>query len=219
MSNSNEARSGRRERPPALGARGAGDWHASLRRLSMNGLFIAVAVVLSVLERWIPISAVLPLPGVKLGLANIVTLFLLFYAGWEDALVVIVLRCLLGAFAFGGMSSLLFSLTGALLALPAMLLATRLHPKWFSLAGVSICGAAAHNLGQLTAASFAMKSAAVFSYAPVLAGAALLMGTLTALVAHPFFQTMERSGLVRRSTRKAGRIRMPEYVKNPEAAE
>ncbi len=217
MSNSNDARN--RIRPGAgPGARGGGDWHASLRRLSLNGLFVAVAVVLSIMERWVPVSAVLPLPGVKLGLANIVTLFLLVYARWDDALVVILMRCLLAAVAFGGMSSLLFSLAGGLLALPAMMLAMRLHPKWFSLAGVSICGAAAHNLGQLAAATLAMKSFAVFGYAPVLAGAALLMGTLTALVAHPFFQAMERAGLVRRGTKQAGLL-PPEPVKKPEALE
>ena len=148
-----------------------------------RSLFIAMAVVLSVLERWIPIQAVIPIPGVKLGLANIVTLFVLFYADWTDAALVSVLRCLLAAFAFGGLSSLLFSLSGAVLALPAMILTKRFHPAWISVIGISVSGAAAHNLGQLGMAALTMKSTAVFGYLPVLSGAALLMGTLTALVA------------------------------------
>jgi predicted membrane protein len=73
-----------------------------MRRLAMNGLFLAMALVLSVLERWIPVQAVIPIPGVKLGLANIITLFILFYADWVDAAVVSALRCLLAAFAFAG---------------------------------------------------------------------------------------------------------------------
>ena len=170
--------------------------HLRMRRIAMNGLFIAMAVVLSILERWIPIQAVIPIPGVKLGLANIVTLFVLFYADWTDAALVSVLRCLLAAFAFGGLSSLMFSLSGAVLALPAMMLAKRFHPAWISVIGISISGAAAHNLGQLGMAALTMKSTAVFGYLPVLSGAALLMGTLTALVAIPFFHAMERTGLV-----------------------
>lgn len=172
--------------------------HDRMRRLAMNGLYIAMALVLSVLERWIPVQAVIPVPGVKLGLANIVTLFILFHANWKDAALVSLLRCLLAAFAFGGMSSLLFSLAGATLALPAMMLAMRVYPKWVSLIGISISGAAAHNVGQLGMAALVMKSGAVFGYLPVLSGAALVMGTLTALVAHPFFLAMERTGLVKR---------------------
>lgn len=172
-----------------------------MRRLAMNGLFLAMALVLSVLERWIPVQAVIPIPGVKLGLANIITLFILFYADWTDAAIVSVLRCLLAAFAFGGLSSLMFSLSGAALALPAMMLAKKLYPAWVSVIGISISGAAAHNLGQLGMASLTMKSAAVFGYLPVLSSAALLMGTLTALVAIPFFRAMEGTGLVKAKER------------------
>jgi heptaprenyl diphosphate synthase len=176
------------------------------RRLALNGLFIAMAMVLSVVERWVPLTALIPIPGVKLGLANIVTLFLLFYASWTDAAAVSILRCLLTALMFGGMSSLLFSLGGALLALPAMMLARTGYPRWFSVIGISVAGAVGHNLGQLGMAALTMKSLAVFSYLPVLLGAALLMGTLTALVAGSFFPAMERTGLVgRKEIGKAGR--------------
>jgi len=96
--------------------------HATLHRIALNGLFISIAIVLSAVERWIPVTSIIPIPGVKLGLANIVTLFLLFFANWKDALLVGVLRCLIVAFLFGGMSSLLFALSGVLLAVPAMVL-------------------------------------------------------------------------------------------------
>lgn len=173
------------------------DRHGMLRRLALNGLFIAMAMVLSVVERWIPITALIPIPGVKLGLANIVTLFLLFYATWTDAAAVSLLRCLLTALMFGGMASLMFSLGGALLALPAMMLAKAGYPRWFSVIGISVAGAVGHNLGQLGMAALTMKSVSVFSYLPVLLGAALVMGTLTALVANPFFSAMEHTGLVK----------------------
>ena len=173
--------------------------HRMLRRLAMNGLFIAMAMVLSVVERWIPVTALIPIPGVKLGLANIITLFILFYAAWTDAVVVTVLRCLLTALLFGGMSALLFSLAGSLLAIPAMLLIKAGHPRWFSVIGISMAGAVGHNLGQLGMAVLTLKSTAVLGYLPILLGAAMLMGTLTALVADPFFTAMERTGLVKRS--------------------
>ncbi len=173
--------------------------HRMLRRLAMNGLFIAMAMVLSVVERWIPVTALIPIPGVKLGLANIITLFILFYAAWTDAVVVTVLRCLLTALLFGGMSALMFSLAGSLLAIPAMLLVKSGHPRWFSVIGISMAGAVGHNLGQLGMAVLTLKSIAVLGYLPILLGAAMLMGTLTALVADPFFTAMERTGLVKRT--------------------
>ncbi len=166
--------------------------HANIRRLALNGLFIAIAFVLSALERWIPITAVIPIPGVKLGLANIVTLMLLFYASWKDAFMVNIVRSFLTAFLFGSMASLIFSLAGAFVAIPAMMLAKTVYGRWFSVIGVSILGAVGHNLGQLLAAALTMRSFAVFAYLPVLLGSAILMGTLTALVASPFLVRIKR---------------------------
>jgi len=170
--------------------------HRRIKRLALNALFLAMAMILSVVERWIPVTALIPIPGVKLGLANIITLFILFYASWTDAFVVSLLRCLLTALLFGGMSSLMFSLGGAFLALPVMMLFKAGHPKWFSLIGISVAGAAGHNIGQLGMAMLTLKSMAVIGYLPVLLAAAILMVTLTALVADPFFRAMGHTRLV-----------------------
>lgn len=95
------------------------------RRLALLGVLCALALALSYLERLLPLELLIPLPGVKLGLANVVTLFALWALGPWDALWVLVPRCLLGSL-FGGGASLFYSLLGGLFAFCAMVLAKKL---------------------------------------------------------------------------------------------
>jgi len=81
-----------------------------------NGILIGLALVLSLAERWFPIGLAVPLPGIKLGLANVVTMFALFFIGWQSALTITVLRCLLASVFHGGIISLALSLAGGILA-------------------------------------------------------------------------------------------------------
>ena len=168
-----------------------------MKKISTNGLLIALAIVLSYVERFIPLNLIVPLPGVKLGLANIVTMFALFYLGTISAITITVLRCLLSAFMFGGMSSLLYSLSGALLALLIMKLLMLGYNKIFSIIGISMGGAAAHNIGQIMMAGLMMKNTAVYAYLPVLLLTGLLTGTLTATVSLNLFTILEKSGSVK----------------------
>ncbi len=164
-----------------------------MKRLTLSGVLVAVALILSFMERFIPLIYFIPIPGLKLGLANIVTLFALFFLGSSQAVTITLLRCLLAAFMFGGMSSLLYSITGALTALLVMVLMRKGYPKRLSLIGISIAGAAAHNTGQIAAASFMMKNTAVFAYLPVLLFASLFTGFLTALVSVNLFSIIEKT--------------------------
>ena len=91
-----------------------------MKKIALNGLLISLALVLSYIESLFPTSLIIPIPGVRLGLANIVTMFALFYLGFVSAMTISVLRCVLAALMFGGLSSLMFSLSGALLALIIM---------------------------------------------------------------------------------------------------
>ena len=116
-------------------------------------MMIALALALSYTERFIPLQLLVPLPGVKLGLANIVTLF------------------------GGGITGLLFSLLGGVLAMSMMTLARRV--KLFSIYGVSILGAAAHNVGQILAAMVLMQSVYVAAYLPYLLVVAVFTGLFT----------------------------------------
>jgi heptaprenyl diphosphate synthase len=147
------------------------------RTAAESGVLVAAAFALSYIEHWIPAA---PVPGLKLGLANIVTLIALYRLGTRYAALVAAARCVLAALLFGGLGSLAFSLTGAFFALAAM--AALNGRKAVSVYGVSVAGAAAHNLGQTLAASVLMQTPAVFSYLVWLLPLSVPAGLLVALI-------------------------------------
>lgn len=167
-----------------------------MKKIALNGLLISLALVLSFVERFIPLNLIVPLPGVKLGLANIVSMFSLFYLGISSTLSIIVIRCTLGSLMFGGMSSFLYSLAGALFSLIAMSLLKSGYDRVFSIAGISMGGAAAHNTGQLVMASIIMKDAAIFAYLPVLLITGLITGLFIAFVSVYLFAIFEKTKIV-----------------------
>lgn len=148
------------------------------KNIALCGVLISLALVLSYVERFIPLQMVIPLPGIKLGLANIVTLVALFLLGPKNAYTIVIVRCVLGAIFGGGISGLLFSLTGGLLALTVMLIASKV--SCFSIFGVSILGAAAHNIGQILVSMVLMNSVYIGAYLPYLLVIALFTGFATA---------------------------------------
>lgn len=168
----------------------------AMKKITLNGLLISLALVLSFMERFIPLNLVVPLPGIKLGLANIVTMFALFYLGIPSAVTITVLRCVLASLLFGGLSSLAYSLAGAFLALVVMALLKFAYPNFFSLVGISTGGAAAHNTGQILMASLMMRNTAVFAYLPILLFTGIITGLLTAIVSVNLFSIIDKTNLV-----------------------
>ncbi len=156
------------------------------KKLALSAVLTALALGLSTLENLFPVSLVVPLPGIKLGLANIVTVFALYQLGAAPALGILVARCLLGSLFAGNASALLFSLMGAMLVMIALR-----RGRGLSVYGVSIAGAAAHNIGQIGAAMIVLGGTAVLGYLPVLLGVSLLTGTLTGFVAGLLFRAMK----------------------------
>ena len=140
----------------------------------LAAILIALALVLSYTERFIPLQLLIPLPGIKLGLANVVTLVSLYLLGFKKTVPVVLIRCLLGSL-FGSITGLFFSLTGGVFAILTMALCKRV--KIFSVYGVSILGAAAHNIGQIIAAVIMMGSVYVCAYLPYL----LIIGVCTGM--------------------------------------
>ncbi|MBP3729831.1 MAG: Gx transporter family protein [Lachnospiraceae bacterium] len=150
------------------------------KRLTVDAMLTALALGVYFLEAWLP--PMVPIPGVRLGLTNIVTLFALYRLGPRDGALVLLCRILLATFFGGQAVSLLFSLCGGLLAFLSMLLIKPLlGPKQIWVC--SIIGALAHNTGQLFAAWLILKQAAVFSYLPVLIISAILTGLFTGICA------------------------------------
>ena len=138
---------------------------------------IALALALSYTERFIPLQLLIPLPGIKLGLANIVTLVAIYLFKTRYALMILIIRCILGAVFGGGITGLAFSLCGGLLAMGVMVLMRKV--PLFSIYGVSIFGAAAHNIGQILASMVLMHSVYIGAYLPYLLLVAIFTGLLT----------------------------------------
>lgn len=144
------------------------------KKLALCAILLSLALVLSYLERFLPLQLVIPLPGIKLGLANIITLVALYILGAKSAFAILIPRCIMGAVFGGGITGLLFSLTGGLLAMSVMSICCRLPV--LSVYGVSILGAAAHNVGQILAAMVLLRSVYVGAYLPYLLIVAILTG-------------------------------------------
>ena len=151
---------------------------SSTRQLTTCAVLAALALALSYVEGLFPPPV--PLPGFRLGLANIVTLYALCALGARAALAVLLVRVLLGAMFAGNASALIFSLLGGLAAMGAMIALSRW--KKLSVYGVSVGGAAAHNAGQVCAAMLTLGSAAPLHYLPVLLAVSLFSGALTGFI-------------------------------------
>lgn len=150
------------------------------KRVALLGLLTAIALTIFLLEAQLP--PVVPIPGVKPGLANIVTVFAVFALGaWEGA-AVLACRVFLGAVFAGNFSSILYSAAGGLCAILATVGAKRVL-KENQLWAAGCLGAIAHSVGQLLAAAAVTRTAAVFSLLPVLTVISLFTGLFTGLCA------------------------------------
>lgn len=165
------------------------------RQLSLCAVLTALALGLSYVENFFPLSLVIPLPGVKLGLANIVTVFALYTLGPGQALCILIARCFLGSLFAGNLNALIFSLMGGLSAMLVMIALSRLRK--LSVYGVSVGGAAAHNGGQVAAAVLTLGNTAPLYYLPVLLGVSLLTGALTGFVTGLLFRALAHTSLMK----------------------
>ena len=138
------------------------------------GVLTALALIFSYIEFLIPLP--IAIPGIKLGLANIVVLVCLYLLGEKYAFFINCTRIALAALLFGSLFSALYALAGGLVSFAAMALLKR--TGWFSVCGVSMAGGVFHNMGQLAVAAFLVDSAQVFYYFPVL----LLSGMATGIL-------------------------------------
>ncbi len=146
----------------------------NVRRIAFCGVFTALAMVFSYIESLIPIPV--PIYGIKLGIANIAILAVIYAIGWKEAVIVNFLRILWTAILFGNMNSFLFSAAGGALSLLVMIACYK--SRKFSILGVSIAGGAAHNIGQVAMAVWLMDSTAIIYYLPILLAAGVFTGAI-----------------------------------------
>ena len=168
------------------------------RHIALSGLLLALAMALSFIEGTLVIPGLLP--GMKLGLANIVVMYALFLMGPRQALVLDVLKALF-VFLVSGFTAGLLSLCGGLLSLLVMWVLYYLlpvRPTWFIL---SVCGALAHNVGQLLGAGVIISSSLSLYYAPGMLVLGLVMGALTSITLKALLPALGRLGFSTREKR------------------
>jgi len=166
------------DRPPG----GVGLARASL--LTQFSMLLASAVVLHALEGLFP--PLIPVPGARLGLANIATLVCLFTFGFRSALLLTALRTLLGSMVAGGLLGFGFVLSfgAGIASTVAMGLLRAAGGERFSILGTSLLGAVVHNLAQLSLAALVIRHAGIFAYLPYMLLSSLPTGALTGLTAY-----------------------------------
>lgn len=160
----------------------------SVRKLTILSLFTTAALVLHVAESWFPL-AIPGVPGVKLGLANSVTLLLMLLYGPREALLVALIRVSVGSLFGGGIMGFAFSATGALVSWTVMAALLGLFRDRIHTISVSISGAIAHNVGQLGVAVF-FSGWYVFSYLFVLLLSAVVAGTFVGVCVHYLYRRL-----------------------------
>lgn len=163
------------------------------KRIAVVGLMTALAFILSYLESLLPVP--IPIPGIKLGLANLVVLVALYLLGAGEAFALSMVRIILISFTFGSPSTLLFSLAGGLLSYLVMWILSRKED--FSIIGVSVAGGIMHNVGQLAVAAAVVKSGSVLYYLPVLLAAGVVTGLAIGVVASLVREAVKRAGIIK----------------------
>ena len=158
------------------------------KKLATLSLLVSVAMILSYVESLFPVF--LAVPGVKLGLSNIATVFALYTLGAPAAICVSVVRVCLSALLFGNAVGLIYSLSGAALALLSMILLKKM--RIFSSVGVSVAGGVAHNIGQVVSAAIMMENAGIVSYVVPLLVSGTLAGILIGLAAGILVKRIEK---------------------------
>ena len=152
----------------------------SVRSLTIGALLAALALIFSYIEAIIPMN--FGIPGIKLGIANLVVIIALYYLGPGYAFLINLIRVLVSGLLFTGLFGCIYSLAGAILSFVVMLLAKK--TGIFSVTGVSICGGVFHNLGQILVAAFLIDSLKIFVYFPVLIISGVISGAVIGIIAH-----------------------------------
>lgn len=159
------------------------------RRVTRLALLTAIALTIFMVEAQIP--SPIAIPGVKLGLANIVTVWLMFTFGARDAVLVLTARIFLGAVFSGNMSTILYSAGGGFLAWCALCLMRKVLTKeqiWLA----SPVSGVFHNIGQLAVAAAVMKTTVVFAYLPYLLIAGVAAGAFTGFCAQFLVKRLDK---------------------------
>ncbi len=157
-------------------------------RVAYFGVFTALALIFSYVETLIPIN--FGIPGIKLGLANLIIIIALYKMSVKEAYALSVVRVVLAGFIFGNLFSIIYSLAGGILSLTVMILLKKIDK--FSLFGISMAGGVFHNVGQLIVAIMVMENLNIAYYMPVLLISGLITGFMIGLVAGEMLKRLSK---------------------------
>ncbi len=157
-------------------------------KIAYLGIYITLALMFSYLELLIPIR--FPIPGIKLGLANLVVVILSQQVGWREASFISVIRVIVSGFLFSNLASIVYSLAGCILSIVVMYFMDK--SKKFSIVGVSIGGGVFHNLGQLIVAMLVLENISLFYYFPFLLIAGVLTGCTIGIVSREVLKRLPK---------------------------
>ncbi len=149
------------------------------KNLTLCGVFTTLALIFSYIER---ITLDVGIPGVKLGIANLVIVIILYTLGAKAAFGVNILRIVMAGILFGNVSSIIYSLSGGILSFMVMYLLKKTN--LFSMAGISMAGGVFHIIGQVCMAAIVVNNAKMLYSLPVLSIVGLLTGLLLGILAH-----------------------------------
>lgn len=167
----------------------------TVRKITLTAMLTGIALIIFIIEAQIPLPV--KIPGIKLGLSNIITLVAMVLLGKKEAFSVLIMRIVIGSIFSGGISSLIYSLSGGLCCFAVMCAALKIFGNELIWA-VSACGAMAHNFAQLAAANVIMGNLAVFAYMPYLAVSGIVTGIFTGLCAYYVL----KNGYIKKLTEK-----------------
>lgn len=159
------------------------------KRVALAGIFVSLALIFSYVESLIPFN--FGIPGIKLGLANVVVVTGLYLMKLPDVCLISLIRIFVSGLLFGNMMSLIYSLSGGILSLIVMILIRKTEK--FSVIGVSIAGAVCHNAGQIAAAILVTGVPVIAYYLPVLIGVGIVTGAVMGIIASRVLVILTRS--------------------------
>lgn len=162
------------------------------KKLTLIAVLLGLALIIFVLEAQLP--PIVPVPGIKLGLANIITLTALYLLGKREAFIILILRVVLSSVFTGNFVGFLYSIAGGLVSFAFMStvsLFIRENRMWVT----SVFGATGHNLGQIGAAVFIMKTAQLLWYLPVLMISAVITGVFTGAAAQLTIKRLRKTDI------------------------
>ncbi len=162
------------------------------KKLALTGIFAATAIALSTLENLVPIGAFVPIPGLRLGIANLAIMSTYYIIGRKSAASVGIIKVMTVFLTFGNVTSLIISLCGTVLAFLSLILTEKLTTRFISFIGVSSCSAAFHSFGQITGACILTGSTAPFAVFLPLVLCSVVTGALTGFLMNCLYLALDK---------------------------